>query len=189
MTATTKYLILSALFLGLGRAAAAQVSFASNTVAGVQNCKPPKNRELFHDYIDAQQKIILKSDGKNDAQYTPSANDEINFLLTQSLVNKVDALQCKIEADTLLKDQSRVKYLRGIEYLLKFFVTNTKSKKVKPAILSDIITAYEKSMQYDKEGKSIENIITQLSYETAYSVIKADNSTFEKNSGYKAIYR
>ncbi len=186
MTATTKYLILSVLFLGLGRAAAAQVSFASNTVAGAQNCKPPKNRELFHDYIDAQQKIILKSDGKNDAQYTPSANDEINFLLTQSLVNKVDALQCKIEADTLLKDQSRVKYLRGIEYLLKFFVTNTKSKKVNPAILSDIITAYEKSMQYDKEGKSIENIITQLSYETAYSVIKADNSTFEKNSGYKA---
>ncbi len=186
MTAITKYLILPSFFLGLCQAVSAQLSFASGTTTSTQNCKPPKNRELFHDYIDVQQKLILKSDGKNDNQYTPSADEEINFLLTQSLVNKVDALQCKIEADTLLKDQSRVRYLRGIEYLLKFFTGNTKSKKIKPVILSDILVAYEKCVQLDKEGKSIENIIRQLPYETAYSVIRADNSTFEKNSGYKA---
>jgi hypothetical protein len=40
-------------------------------------------------------------------------------------------------------------------------------------------------VQLDKAGKSIENIIREQPYETAYSVIKADNSTFEKNSGYK----
>lgn len=186
MTAATKYIFLIALFLGLGRATVAQESFASNNVSNVQNCDPFQKRQLFHGYIDEQQKIILKSDGKNDNQYTPSADDEINFLLTQTVIKRVDALQCKIEADTLLKDQSRVRYLRGIEYLLKFFSINIKAKKIKPAILPDIVTAYEKCMQMDKQGLSIESIINQFPYETAYSVIRADNTTFEKNSGYKA---
>jgi len=186
MTATAKYLILPVFFLLPAMAVSAQVSFASATGKNTPNCKPPKNRELFHDYIDAQQKIILKSDGKNDNQYTPSANEEINFLLTQALINRVDALQCKIETDSSLKDQGKVKYLRGIDYLLKFFNQNTISKKVNPASLPDILAAYEKCVQEDKEGRSIENIIRGLSYETAYSVIKADNTTFEKNSGYKA---
>ena len=30
----------------------------------VKDLKPPKNRELFHDYVDKQQKDILRSDGK-----------------------------------------------------------------------------------------------------------------------------
>ncbi len=42
-------------------------------------------------------------------------------------------------------------------------------------------------MQHDKEGKSIEDIIKQIPYETAYSVINADNATFEKNAGYQSM--
>ncbi|MDZ4795704.1 MAG: hypothetical protein SGI83_15605 [Bacteroidota bacterium] len=185
MTALYKYLILAAFFLGQSQLVSAQLSFAAG-ISNSQNCKPPKNRELFHDYIDAQQKLILKSDGKSDNKYTPSADEEINFMLTQTLINRVDLLQCKIEADSLLKDQSRVRYLRGIEYLLKFFKINVTAKKVKPTLLPDILAAYEKCVQLDKEGKSVETAIIYLQYETAYSVIWADNSTFEKNSGYKA---
>ncbi|MBK9569570.1 MAG: hypothetical protein IPQ06_01030 [Chitinophagaceae bacterium] len=185
MIATNKYLILPGFFLGFWLSASGQVTFASNSANNDQKCKPPKNRELFHDYIDAQQKLILKSDGKNDNQYTPSDNEEVNFQLTRTLINRVDDLQCKIEADTLLKDQGKVKYLRGVEYLLKFFNQNTSSKKINPVILPDIISAYEKCVALDKEGKSIENIVSPLSYETAYSLIKADNATFEKNSGYR----
>ncbi len=187
MTATTKYLILPVLFLLPAVIVSAQSSFASATEKTTPSCKPPKNRELFHDYIDAQQKLILKSDGKNDNQYTPSANDEINFLLTQALINRVDALQCKIETDSLLKDQNKVKYLRGLDYLLKFFNQNTLARKVNPARLPDILATYEKCVEYDKQGLSIEPVFSPLPYETAYSVIKADNTTFEKNSGYKGV--
>lgn len=185
MIATKQYLILAAGFL-LQLAVAGQGSFASSTQKGNPNCKPPKNRELFHDYVDDGQKLILKSDGKNDSQYTPTGDQEINFLLTQCLVNRVDALQCKIEADSSLKDQAKVRYLRGLDYLLKFFKQNTFTRKVKPTILPDILTVYEKCMQYDKEERSIADIFDKLSYETTYSVVRADNATFEKNSGYKA---
>src|SRR5678816_1223283 len=95
---------------------------------------------LFHDYIDAQQKNVLKSDGKNDNQFTPSSDAEINFLITQALVKNIDDLQCKIEMDSSLKDQAKVKYLKGVEYLLKFFNSNIANRKVSPLILPDIVT-------------------------------------------------
>jgi hypothetical protein len=62
----------------------------------------------------------LLSDGKNDNKFTASANDEINFLVTQSLISKVDGLQCDIEKDTIMDAQTKVRYLRGIENVLKF---------------------------------------------------------------------
>ncbi len=185
MTAFARYLVLPTLFLSLGRSATAQPLFASGTATKNQLCTPPKSRELFHDYIDTQQKTLLRSDGKNDNQYTPSADPEINLLVTKALVKNIDELQCKIELDSSLKDQMKVKYLRGIDYLLKFFVSNTAKRKVSPLILPDIILAYEKCVQNDKKGLSIEGIITRLSYESAYSIINADNVTFEKNPGYK----
>jgi hypothetical protein len=186
MTTSAKYLILSVLFISLCRSAIAQPEFASGIAINSQKCTPPKNRELFHDYIDADQKSILKSDGKNDNQFTPSADEEVNFLITQVLVKNIDELQCRIELDSTLKDQVKVKYLKGIDYLLKFYVSNTAKRKVSPLVLPEIITAYEKCMQNDKLGLSIESIINDLSYESAYSVVKADNVTFEKNPGYKA---
>lgn len=186
MTTSAKYLIIAVLFFSTGQWIKAQPIFASGTATNNQQCKPPKNRELFHDYIDAQQKNILKSDGKNDNRFTPSADEEINFLVTQALVKNIDELQCKIELDSSLKDQMKVKYLRGIDYLLKFFISNTAKRKVSPLILPDIITAYEKCVQNDRKGLSIEGIISSLSYEPGYSIIKADNVTFEKNPGFKA---
>lgn len=168
-----------------GLPALSQSLFSSSSQQANPDCKPPRNRELFHGFIDEQQKILLKSDGKNDNKYTPSKDEEINFLLTQSLISRVDALQCKIENDSTLKDQVKVKYLRGVEYLLKSFVRNTAARKVSPSILPDIIRVYEECMQADLAGASILDIIRRASYETAYSVVKAENNTFEKNSGFK----
>lgn len=186
MIAVKKYLIVFCVgFMMPGLPALSQSLFSSSSQQGNTDCKPPRNRELFHGFIDEQQKILLKSDGKNDNKYTPSKDEEINFLLTQSLINRVDALQCKIENDSTLKDQVKVKYLRGVEYLLKSFVRNTAARRVSPSILPDIIRVYEECMQADLAGVSILDIIRRSSYETAYSVVKAENNTFEKNSGFK----
>ncbi len=185
MTATTRHISFLICFFALALTALAQTS-TGITGFSDKGCKPPKSRELFHDYIDAQQKNILKSDGNADELFAPSGNEEINFLLTRTARQRIDDLQCSIEADSTLKDQVKVKYLRGIDYLLKFFVTNTGARRVSPYILPDIVNAYEKCMQYDRRGLSIKSIISSLSYESSYSVIRADNMTFEKNPGYKA---
>jgi hypothetical protein len=189
MTATTKYFILTAFVLTMSQLAPCQTAAVHVSVPSPQEtkgCKPPKNRELFHDYINKAQENLLKSDGKNDAHFTPSANEDINFLLTQALVARVDQFQCSIENDSSLSGQDKVRYLRGMDNLLKFFNTSTLSRKVNPVLLPDIITAYEQCMQADKNAVSIYPIINNLSYAVAYSVVKADRVTFEKNTGIKS---
>src|SRR5712675_2342923 len=84
----------------------------------VKDLKPPKNRELFHDFVDKQQKEILRSDGKADNEFRPSTDEEVNFLLTKAVTNKVDWVQYHIEKDSLLNSQAKIKYLRGLENLL-----------------------------------------------------------------------
>ncbi|HEX5654792.1 MAG TPA: hypothetical protein VFX58_17065 [Chitinophagaceae bacterium] len=187
MIATARYLIISAILLALCHPGMAQTSFAVrlDTIRSTQNCNPPINREIFHDYIDNEQKSLLKSDGKNDNLFTPSTNDEINFLVSQSLINRIDNLQCRIEADSTLNHSGKVRYLRGMENLLKFFAGNTRTRKVKAVFLPEIVSAYEAFIQNDKAGKSIEGLIQNLPYEVAYSVLRADRTTFEKNPGYK----
>lgn len=185
MTAISKNILALTVLCLLKLTAVGQTSVSSN-IPTAQDCKPPKTRELFHDYIDAQQKSILRSDGKIDELFTPSSNEEINYLLTRSALQNIDGMQCNIEKDSTLSNQGKVKYLRGLEYLLRFFNNNTISRKLSPLILPEILTAYEKCMQYDKKGFSIESIVRNLSYESSYALIKADNSTFEKNPGFKA---
>lgn len=185
MTAKHKYFILPFICLSLCQQILSQPIFASGTIFQDQQCTPPKNRELFHDYIDAQQKLILRLDGKNDNQYAPSGDAQINYYLTQSVIKGVDELQCRIETDSTLNGQHKVRYLRGVESLLKFFISNSRSKKIRPIFFTDILKTFEKCMQHDIKGKPIDKLFPLLSYETAYSVIKADNNTFTDNSGYK----
>src|SRR5258706_1482358 len=144
MIAKCRVHILLIFFLTLGLLVSGQSSFISSvdTAKSVLGCKPPKNRELFHDYIDEEQKKLLQSDGKNDNAYTPSGNQEVNLILTRALINRIDWLQCSIEMDSTLTAQNKVRYLRGIENLLKFFDANTRAKKVNPVLLPDVITAY-----------------------------------------------
>jgi hypothetical protein len=186
MIAKTRFSILTGFLLVLYQLTAGQASFISFPDSfrdTVDSFKPPKNRELFHDYIDNEQKSILRSDGKADDQFSPSANEEINIRLTNTLVKRVNWLQYKIDTDSTLTAQNKIRYLRGMENVLKLYNSNVRSRKVNPILLPDIITAYENCMQYDKEGKSIEPIINALPYEAAISIAKADR-TFEKNPGF-----
>jgi hypothetical protein len=191
MISMTRYLILIVFPIILSQLATGQASFASFPQTNTDRnnpaaCKPPKNRELFHDYIDKQQKNILKIDGRNDNQFTPSGNEEVSFMLTNTLLTKVDQLQCKIEQDSLINHQNKIRYLRGLENLLKFYTSNISAKKVNPALLPDIISAYDRCIQKDKEGKSIEPVLRPLPYEVALSVAKADRVTFERNEGFRS---
>src|ERR1700730_5242879 len=119
MISTPRYLVLLSCLLAF------QLLFAqAEDPDPVRDLKPPKNRELFHDFVDKQQKEILKSDGKADREFTPSDNEQINFFLTKAATTQVDWVQYHIEKDTLLSSQVKIKYLRGLENLLKYFNNN-----------------------------------------------------------------
>lgn len=187
MNTSIKSLILMGFLLALCQLSSGQPSYISfpDTAREFDSFKPPKNRELFHDYIDNEQKSILKVDGKADDKFSPSPNDEVNFLLTKTVKDKIDWLQYAIEMDSAVTAQHKVRYLRGIENLLKAYNANIRAKKVNPVLLPDIVSAYEMCMQYDKEGKSIAPIIQKLPYQVALSVARLDRTTFERNERFK----
>ncbi|HET9431147.1 MAG TPA: hypothetical protein VFO70_08220, partial [Chitinophagaceae bacterium] len=188
MIERNRYIAFLTIMLMLSNLASSQAEFVAsvNDKDTPKACTPPKNYEIFHDYVDREQKNILRLDGKTDNLYTPSTNEEINFLVTQSLVSKVDAIQCQIETDSSVNRQDKVRYLRGIENVLKFYNNNVRQKKVKAVFLPDIIRAYETAIAVDKSGNSIEPMIRELPYEVGYSIVYPDRTTFVRNPGYKS---
>jgi len=177
MIATPKYLVLLT-----GLLAFQPMLAQAEDPDPVRDLKPPKNRELFHDFVDKQQKDILKSDGKADDEFKPSSDDEVNFLLTKTATSNVDWVQYRIEKDTTLNSQIKIKYLRGLENLLKYFSNNWRKGNVRPTQLPVIIDEYEKCMRADIANTGIDIIIDQLPYEVGLNLI--NSGAFDKNAGY-----
>jgi hypothetical protein len=149
----------------------------------VKDLKPPKNRELFHDFVDKQQKDILKSDGKADNEFRPSSDAEINFVLTRTVTTKVDWVQYRIEKDTTLSSQVKIKYLRGLENVLKYYNNNWRRGVVNATQLPMIVDEYEACMKADLANESIDVIIDAQPYEVGMNLVSA--GIFDRNPGYK----
>jgi hypothetical protein len=158
-----------------------------DTTDPVADLNPPRNKtELFHDNVDKQQKEILRSDGKADNEFTPSKDNQVNFLLTRVVAPKgaIDWLQYRIEKDTTLGTQAKVKYLRGLENVLKYFSSNWKRGGVNAVQLGTIVDGYEKCMNRDKAGLAFDDIINNLPYDVGLCILAPNTSTFDKNPGY-----
>lgn len=138
--------------------------FSRQTTADTLNCKVPLNRQIFHDYVDAAQKGV----GGNKA--------------TQS---SIDNLQCEIESDSLIGGQDKVRYLRGMENLLKLYATEKRTLKQPDAVLQEIIDVYIPSMRADIRKRSIEPIVMDASYDAGNIFIRGTKIAFEKNAGYR----
>jgi hypothetical protein len=147
-------------------------------------CQPPKNRELFHDQIDKQQRFILEMDKVKDDKLTVSDNDQINNAFTGILVNGVDSFQCAVENDTTLVPQEKIRHLRGMESLLKAYSAKAADKTYR-LTLYNIITAFEKCVEINRRDESIAPVVNQLSYAEADILVRSTAVIFEKNPGYQ----
>jgi hypothetical protein len=145
--------------------------------------KPERSRELFHDYVDAEQKKALQSDGKDDKLFAPSFNEEVNIQVTNSLIVKVNELQRKLEKDSTMGGQTKVLYIRGLERLLRDLNANWRVNRFVVTYLPNILESYEKCIELNSQNSSIENYIEQLPYDVGRPLL--DCTAFEKNSGYK----
>jgi len=172
-------------FMLISSSLLAQGVSIADTVKIPQTYKPEFRRQLNHDKIDAEQKAILASDGTADSFFNTSKNDDVNYIVTQTLIKKVDNLQFLIESDTLFDHRLKVNYLYGLENVLKYFNITWKQnsdKKVNPSSLPLIISAYEDCIEKDRNKKSIESVISRLPYDAGNAVLGA--SIFDKNAGY-----
>ena len=144
--------------------------------------KPPKNRELFHDQVDKEQKALCFSDGKIDLQFAVSTNEEINLLMTSTVNRRVDEIQYEIETDSLTDHRLKVNYLTGLTGVLKYIRQNYKAKRVNVMNLPRILDVYETAMLEDQAGRSIAPVLASYNYDVGTAVMSA--GIFSRNPGY-----
>ncbi len=145
---------------------------------------PPLNRQLFHSYVDAEQKNVLKYDGKADNKLVVSSNEEVNFFVTKAVTTKIDWLQYQIEKDSLLNHAKKLRYLRGLESLLKALQKGWRERQFSPVYLPATVDAFDYCIQLDKKGQSILNYVYTLDYGVATPLLRSNG--FDDNAGIKA---
>lgn len=181
MMTKTKYITFLLAIQSVSFCLSAQMMDDTN---GIKIFKPEFRRLINHEAIDKEQKNILSADGKTDEHFVVSTNEEINMMLTNVLINSVDEFQEKTETDSLLDHRLKVNYLTGVSNVLRYVRLNFRSKKVNILNLPTILEAYEKSIQQDKAGKSVETILQPLTYDVGTTVLAS--GIFDRNMGYKA---
>ena len=156
------------------------MSFFSNA-QNDKGCKPPIGRVLWHDRIDREQKNVLKADGKADGLFFAGSNEDVNYFVTQTIVQRIDDLQCRIETDSAIGDQKKKAYLLGVERILKNFILGYRSRQFSPSRFPTLIQSFETAMEKDKKGESIEPLIENSAYEVGKLLVSSQ--AFDRNPG------
>ncbi|HVW60933.1 MAG TPA: hypothetical protein VHC48_12880 [Puia sp.] len=135
--------------------------------------KVAQDRMLWHDNVDKeQQKLIVAGGGSKDTVIRLSKDETVNLQVTDALVRRVDELQQQIEFDSTLNTNTKKKYLRGLEYLLKGFHQSITARDIQASAAPALISAFEKAMELDRKGQSIEPVVTGGSYEVGKILVE-----------------
>ncbi|MDB5201700.1 MAG: hypothetical protein JWQ27_1109 [Ferruginibacter sp.] len=140
----------------------------SNLYAAADTVKVPLDRQYFHDRILQEQKLCDKADGKLDGSLHASSNEEINLQLSDVLYRKVNDLKDWVETNPELPSKNdKVRYLRYIENLVKYFRISWKSRGINPLEFPALLSSFEGIMKAQVKGNSMLPFLRASSYEMA----------------------
>ncbi|RYY19335.1 MAG: hypothetical protein EOO04_22235 [Chitinophagaceae bacterium] len=118
------------------------------------------DRMLWHENVDKQQKRLVGP----EAVVRVPMNETQKRVLSEAIAKGVDRLQEKIELDSLQTGQSKTKYLRTLELLVKRYADQFNKTDFAPSIAPALLTAFEKAMELDQKGLSYEPVIEANEY-------------------------
>lgn len=146
-----------------------------------QQVKIPIQRQIFHDNIDKEQVTADKFDSKTDNYVKVGDDEAMNLQVTNALIKQVDDIQLEIERDTALDQRLKVKYLSGLQQVLKDYNSKRAFRRIDAAEAPSIVQAYRSMMLADIKGKSIYPIARKLSFEAGDKLVEV----FNDNPGFK----
>src|SRR4249920_2279945 len=133
------------------------------TYSVAQDTAPIKiatDRLLWHDNIDKQQKRLLSEDGSVNL----SPDISVNQTVTGALIKRVDEVQKEIETDSTITTNTKKKYLRSLETMLKGFNANWNKPDFSPTIAPSLVTTFEQCMNRDLKNESIKPVLDKAEY-------------------------
>lgn len=142
-------------------------------------------RVKIHEDIDKLQQGMLVQDGQGELIIRAVPDEDINLLLTDLFTRQLDIVQDTLEQSRSLDHRLKVKYLTGLENLLKGYQEG-QIKRSFPAEKGAILfPAYLEMMQADIGGQSIAPIVDRYPYETGNVLVNSSNSVFFENPGFR----
>ena len=144
------------------------VTLTPALAAQAQTANPPfkiqQDRKLWHDNIDREQRRLLALDGKADSIVQFSKDENVNLEISDVMIRQVDGLQEKIELDSTLTGQTKIKNLRSLESMLKGYNNHYRQKDFPVSMAPALFEAFVQAMDLDRRNKSIEPVIAENSY-------------------------
>src|SRR5450755_3487770 len=126
--------------------------------------KIQQERKLWHDNIDKEQKRLLALDGKADDIIQASKDENVNLQIADVMIRQIDLLQEKIELDSMLSGQVKIKNLRSLETMIRGYNNNFRKKDFPPSMAPLLFDAFVRAMELDQHNGSIEPVIAANSY-------------------------
>ena len=136
---------------------------------GSGDIKIPINRQLFHDNILTEKKLLLGSDGKQDDEFTIESNPDGARLATAAINNQVDAIRYMIESDSKIELRLKAGYLVGLTDILRQMRTGWKKRTVSPMHFAQIFSLYKKLIEVNSAKESIIPYVEHFPYDIAYT--------------------
>lgn len=142
-------------------------------------------RVKLHEDIDLWQQKVLESDGRKDDLVNAVRDEDINLLLTDLMTRGINVVQDSIESSVNLDHRLKVKYLTGIQHMLKNYVAGWQNRSFPPEKALMLYNQYIDLMQADIRGENIYPIMERYPYETGNLLLNTPNSIFFDSKGVK----
>lgn len=143
----------------------------------------PIYRQLFHDKINDEQRLLDMLDGKTDGLISATHKPEINLVITDVMTRKIDEFENFVELNKkIVTNNQKIRYLSYIENLLKAFKNGWRSKEFNPVFAPLLVETFENLMKANIDSISIAPAIDKV----PYPVGKILTEIFTENSGYTA---
>ncbi len=140
-------------------------------------------RIRYHENIEKQQKLALEYNNGDGALLNVSRNHDINAFVTDAIVNQVNILKDSIESATYLDHRLKVKYLSGLENLLKGFNNGWRNKTFNPVWGEALVSNYKALLKADIKKEDITPIVSKASYEVGNININGEGTALYENGG------
>ena len=150
--------------------------------AMVDSAVVPFQRQRFHDRIREEQVKFDKEDGKVDSFIKVSSNEEVNLLVTDALIRRINGLRDYVEtSEKITTNNEKIRQLNYIEELLKVFRQHWKLRKIAPVSFPTVVDNFEKIFKANIDSLSMVPFIREVPYAIGMVIVEV----FTKNSGYE----
>ncbi len=142
------------------------------------------SRVRYHENIEKEQNLALGFKNSTEKLVNASDNNFINSFVTNLIFEKVNFLKDSIENNTVFDHRLKVKYLSGLENLVKGFNAGWRNQSFNPVLAEELILNYIQLMGADFQKIDISPIVENASYSVGNINVNSSGNVMFENVGY-----